>query len=257
MSTINHYLQIAFQERTSRIYHAVQDILAVIIVLSVILIATESVEGLYERYTNLFHISELAIVAIFTVEYLIYVYLAKDKAAYILSFFGLIDLMAILPTYLALFFASFLPLHSLLVLRVVRVLRLLRVVRVLKLIPYTAQRQGVARVVPWRALEIAFFAMFSVVVISGTLVFLAEGGVPRTKFTDIPQGMWWALVTLTTVGYGDLVPPTFLGRIVAALTMFTGFILFVVFVAIFSRRLQKMLLGNLAEEEDEDETSLY
>ena len=251
MKTIDRYLRLAFEDKTSRVFHVVNDLLALLIVVSVILIATESVEGLYERYQNLFHISELVIVAVFTLEYFIYIYRARDKRQYLFSFFGLIDLAAILPTYLAFFFAPLLPLHSLLVLRVVRVLRLLRILRVLKLIPYTSQRRGILYAVPWRALEIAFFAMFAAVVISGTLMFLAEGGVAGTKFSNIPQGMWWAVVTLTTVGYGDLVPQTFLGRIVAALTMVAGFILFVVFVAIFSRRLQKALLGDLVEEEDE------
>jgi voltage-gated potassium channel len=240
--TIDKYLHEAFRNSAAPLYHIINDTLAVIIVVAATLVALESVVSIRNTYLPFFDFAEYVILTIFTTEYLIYIYLAPKKRAYIFSVLGIIDLLAILPTYFGLVF--FKPLR---VLRVVRVLRLLRVVRLLKLISYSRKQHPNKKIhleeIPWRNIEIFFFALFSVVIIAGTFIFLAEESVTNSPFTNIPISAWWALVTLTTVGYGDMIPATVAGKIVAAFTMIAGLMLLAVLVSVVGNAMQKVLFG--------------
>jgi len=249
---VEKWLRRAFEDQRDPLYHRVNDILAIVILISIGLIIFESVEGVGSTHQRLFGISEWVIVGIFSVEYTIYIYLARKKWHYIGSAFGVIDLLAILPTYLGLFLIGLAGIDGLRVLRVLRVVRLLRLFRLLKLIRYTRNapiKKEVLKRIPWYNLEIYFAALFSVIVISGTFIYFAERNVPDTLFVDIPAGLWWATVTLTTVGYGDMVPATILGRTVAGITMISGLALFALLISVMGKILQQLLFGGLVDEE--------
>lgn len=259
MTAAVSFLKKAFEDKQSRTYHIVNDILALIIIASVIIITIESVEEIYSKYKTFFFWSEVIVMTIFTIEYLTYIYLAPKKLRYIFSLLGIIDLLAILPTYLGLIFVPVPALHPLRVLRVVRVLRLLRILRLLKLWAYADRHKPDAKKylqeIPWRNIEIYFFTMFSITVIAGTFIFLAESGVENTSFISIPHGLWWAIVTITTVGYGDMIPQTFFGRFIATFTMIAGLMLFAVLVTVIGGTVHKILFGMAPEEEDKIKNS--
>jgi len=248
---LDYYLKLAFENKESRAYHIVNDILAIIIVIAVLIVIVESVVEIQETYTAFFIISEAVVLTIFTLEYLIYIYLAPNKRKYIFSTLGIIDLLAILPTYLGFVLVLAPGFKSLRVLRIVRVLRLLRIFRLLKLVSYARRQHNGEKIhikdFPWYNIEIYFLALFSVVVIAGTFMHFVEKGIDGTPFINIPQGLWWAIVTLTTVGYGDMVPQTLFGRIIAALTMISGLMLFAVLVSVVGKVMQKILFGTTSE----------
>ncbi len=253
MSKLRKFLFEAFENQKSSLYPKVNDVLAGFIFVAVALVILESVEILRVSYGRLFRVSEILITAIFTLEYITYIYLAKDKKKYIFSLFGVVDLLAILPTYLGFVIPFFAPLESLRVLRILRILRLLRMLRVIKLLRFLRgnvdQRRTIFDKLSINNLEIYLLALFSAVVISGTFISIAERSVENTPFVDIPTGMWWAIVTLTTTGYGDLIPQTIIGRVIAGFTMVTGLALFAVLVSVVGRIVQGLLFGGNIEKE--------
>jgi voltage-gated potassium channel len=171
-----------------------------------------------DAYPILFGAVEWVITVVFTVEYVARIVVVRHKVRYALSFFGIVDLLAILPTYLALFVIDATSLQA------VRVLRLLRVFRVLKLGKFL--REGTVLVRAIRAarykISVFLFGVLTLVVVQGSLVYAIEGG-PETQFTSIPTAVYWAIVTLTTVGYGDIAPETPVGQMVAAMIMLMGY----------------------------------
>jgi len=191
--------------------------LLVSILLSVIVVMLESVEHLKSSYGNVFYILEWSFTALFTVEYIARLVVIKRPSKYAFSFFGLVDLVSIIPTYLSLFVVGF---HSLLV---IRSLRLLRVFRIFKLMRFLGEANQLSTALrASRNKIIVFMGVVSVsVAILGTLMYLIEGG--ENGFTSIPRSIYWAIVTLTTVGYGDIAPHTILGQIVASLVMILGY----------------------------------
>ncbi len=161
--------------------------------------------------------AEYAFTALFTIEYLLRLYCSPKPSAYAKSFYGVIDLLAIIPTYFALFFpsASFIA--------VVRLLRVMRIFRILKLVRYLQDSNLLLRslLMSRRKILIFFSTVAILVTIFGSLIFVIEG--PHNGFTSIPQSIYWAIVTITTVGYGDLVPQTPVGKAIASLTMLLGY----------------------------------
>lgn len=161
--------------------------------------------------------AEYAFTALFTVEYLLRLYCSPKPSAYAKSFYGVIDLLAILPTYFVLFFpsASFIA--------VIRLLRVMRIFRILKLVRYLQDSNLLLRslLMSRRKILIFFSTVAILVTIFGSLIFVIEG--PHNGFTSIPQSIYWAIVTITTVGYGDLVPQTPIGKAIASLTMLLGY----------------------------------
>lgn len=193
------------------------EILLGTIIFSILLVMLESVPTIRVRYHTLLRSLEWVITAIFTLEYLTRIWVVNRPWKYVFSFYGMVDLFALLPTYLGLFFTGG---HSLIV---IRAIRLLRVFRILKLSRYTRAGRLIAGAL-WHSREkISVFIIFvlTLALIIGTFMYLVEG--EKAGFTDIPTSIYWAIVTLTTVGYGDLSPVTGLGKFLASLVMILGY----------------------------------
>jgi voltage-gated potassium channel len=192
-------------------------ILLILIFTSVSLVILESVPAVDYQFGSLLKIGEWIITIAFTLEYAARIIVARNPLRYIFSFFGLVDLLSILPTYLS-FFSS--AAHNLMV---IRALRLLRVFRILKLNRYTSEGSLILAALrsARHKISVFLFAILMIVLIMGTLMYLIEGG--KNGFTSIPKGIYWAIVTITTVGYGDLTPTTSLGQFFSALLMIIGY----------------------------------
>ena len=192
-------------------------VLLIAIILSVVIVILDSVAPLNEKFGLIFLSIEWVLTILFTVEYFLRIYAVKKASKYIFSFYGIIDFLAILPTYLSLFVVGS---HFLMI---IRILRLMRVFRVLKLARYvnaakslrTAFNNSRAKIVVFLELVVAL------VVIMGSIMYLVEG--PENGFTNIPVSIYWAIVTVTTVGYGDIAPQTVFGQTLASLLMIIGY----------------------------------
>jgi voltage-gated potassium channel len=187
------------------------------IVASVFIIIAESVQSFRVAYGQWFFLLEWFFTAIFTVEYIARVWVVSKRSKYIFSFFGIIDLLSILPSYLALFFPGA---QSLMV---IRSIRLLRIFRIFKLSRYIGESQNLMRALRASKHKITVFlvTVITSVIITGTMMFLVEG--PEHGFTSIPRSIYWAIVTMTTVGYGDIAPQTTLGQALASCIMILGY----------------------------------
>ena len=190
--------------------------LLIVIVLSTIVVMVESMPS-SSRYTNLFITLEWIFTILFTIEYILRVLVVNRKARYIFSFLGIVDLLSILPTYLAL------VVSGAQVLIVIRVIRLLRVFRILKLAQFVGAGYSLrtALVASRHKIGVFLFTVIMSVIISGTLMYLVEGA--ENGFTSIPVSIYWAIVTMTTVGYGDIHPNTALGQTLASFIMILGY----------------------------------
>lgn len=190
--------------------------LMALIVLSLVVVILDSVEGIAAGLRRPLAVAEWVFTLAFTAEYVARLYCSPQRLRYATSFFGVIDLMAILPAYLALFFPE---LHALLD---VRVLRLLRIFRVLKLTHYMAEYRYLGRALAASRRKILVFLLTvsMVVLVMGTVMYVVEG--PRNGFVNIPTGIYWAITTMTTVGFGDITPKTDLGRFIASIMMLMG-----------------------------------
>lgn len=188
-----------------------------IILFSVIIVMLESVPDLGIRYSFEFYTLEWLLTFIFTIEYLIRIWISPKPLKYIISFWGIIDLLSIIPTYLSLFTEGY---HYLLV---VRIFRLLRIFRILKLVRFSTEAQGLITALKSSLYKISIFftAVLTIVTLMGTIMYVVEGG--EEGFTSIPQSIYWAIVTITTVGYGDLVPHTILGKFLSSAAMIIGY----------------------------------
>jgi voltage-gated potassium channel len=191
-------------------------VLVGLIMLSVITVIADSVPGVTRRHADPLNLLEWTFTTLFTLEYLARLACVRRPWRYATSFFGIIDLMSILPAY----FALLLP--ELGALLDIRILRLLRVFRIFKLTLYVAEyvRLGQALAASARKIMIFLSVVVMIVLIMGTVMYVVEG--PKNGFTSIPRSMYWATVTMTTVGYGDMVPHTPLGRLIAAFMMLMG-----------------------------------
>jgi voltage-gated potassium channel len=186
------------------------------IVISVAVVMADSVQVWHVRYRTAFASIEWVFTALFTLEYLARLLSVDRPLRYALSFFGLVDLVAVLPTYLALIFPE---LHALID---VRVLRLLRIFRIFRLTEYVADYQVMleALMASRRKILVFLSAVVMVALILGTLLYVVEG--PEHGFTDIPTAMYWAITTITTVGFGDITPKTDIGRLISSVIMLIG-----------------------------------
>ncbi len=194
------------------------DILVLVLILaSVVTIALETVTAFRREFLQYFIIIEWGFTILFTIEYLLRIYSSPHPFRYIFSFFGLVDLISIIPTYLSLFIVGtqyFL---------VIRVLRLLRIARIFKLTKFINEGQVLTKALRASFTKIAVFlgTVVLLVFIVGALMYVVEGA--ASGFTSIPKSVYWAIVTLTTVGYGDIAPQTPLGQILASLVMIMGY----------------------------------
>ncbi len=157
--------------------------------------------------------------AFFTVEYILRIYCSRNPKNYIFSLFGIIDLLAILPMYLGFIFPKIQ--YAI----VFRVLRLVRVFRILKLFNFLTEGNILIRAIVsgWRKIAVFFSFVVILVICLGTLMFMVEGGQPGSQFDNLPNSIYWAVVTLSTVGYGDIAPVTPLGRFLSTIIMLLGY----------------------------------
>ena len=190
--------------------------LVALILASVGVVMVDSVASVHERHGRLLTVLEWFFTLVFTAEYVARLLCVRHPARYAKSFYGVIDLVALLPTYLAVLVPG---LHALID---VRVLRLLRLFRILKLAAYVAEFGALSRAIASARRKILVFLSFvlMVVVVMGTLMYVVEG--PANGFTSIPVSVYWAITTMTTVGFGDITPKTDLGRVIASAMMLLG-----------------------------------
>ena len=188
-----------------------------LILLSVATVVLESVREIRQQYGGLLYVLEWTFTGLFTIEYFLRLLSVRRPLRYATSFFGVVDLLAIIPTYLSIFVPGS---HYLLV---IRILRLLRVFRLLKLSEYVSEAETLRRALHASSRKISVFisAVVLLVVIIGAMMYVIEG--EANGFTSIPRSVYWAIVTLTTVGYGDLSPKTAFGQIVASIVMIIGY----------------------------------
>jgi voltage-gated potassium channel len=200
--------------------------------LSIIVVMLESVNAIRAEHAQLLRTLECIFTALFTAEYIARLLCVRHPRHYALSFFGLIDLLAILPGYISFFTRANYVM-------VVRILRLLRVFRVLKLAHFLEESETLVTALraSRRKILVFIFTVLAVVFIMGTLMYIVEG--EGNGFTSIPQSVYWAIVTLTTVGYGDISPHTPLGQFLASLIMIMGYGIIAVPTGIFSMELRQ------------------
>jgi len=187
------------------------------IFVSIIVVMLDSVQSLHTKYGHTFFILEWVLTGLFTIEYILRLICIKRPWQYVTSWLGIIDLLAIIPSYLSIFFAGA---QSLLVFRA---LRLLRIFRIFKLTQFLTEMQFLKSAISSSLKKIAIFMLvvLALVVILGSIMYLIEG--KKNGFASIPESIYWAVVTITTVGYGDVSPGTPLGKFVAAVIMFIGY----------------------------------
>jgi len=192
-------------------------VLLIAILFSIFAVSLESVKEISFKYGKLLYAFEWIITILFTIEYILRVYIVNKAKTYIFSFFGIIDFLSILPSYIGLFLSGT---HGLLV---IRVLRLLRIFRVFKLSRYISEGNVLFKALNASRAKIAVFlyVVIMLVIIIGTIMYLIEG--EQNGFTSIPQSIYWAIVTLTTVGYGDIAPVTTIGKFIASFVMIIGY----------------------------------
>lgn len=188
-----------------------------VICLSVLAVCLESVRSIKLRYQTIFEVCEITFTVLFTMEYLLRLYTVERKRDYLLSFYGVIDLLAIIPSYISFYFIG---IESLMVIRAVR---LLRIFRLFKLTHYIGESEVLMNALKAsrHKITVFIFTVFTVVLFVGALMYVIEGD--ANGFSSIPKAMYWAIVTMTTVGYGDIVPLTDLGRTLAAFLMVMGY----------------------------------
>lgn len=209
------------------------------IIASVLVVMLDSVLYLRLQYGRLFFYAEWFFTILFTIEYLLRLYSTPNRRRYALSFFGIVDLIALLPSYLGLFFIGtqyFL---------VVRILRILRIFRVFQLKNYMQQAGFLAAAFETSKHKIIvfFLSLLLLVIIFGSVLYVVEG--PENGFTSIPLSIYWAVVTLTTVGYGDISPKSPLGQSIASLVMITGYAIIAVPTGIFTAELTRTMRPQL------------
>lgn len=210
-------------------------ILLVLIILSIFIVILETVPAIEQDYRRVLIVLEWMLTIAFTLEYALRIYTANFPWRYIRSFYGIVDLISVLPTYLGLFIVGS---HSL---SIIRALRLLRVFRIFKLTKYLSQGEMIIEALKASRTKISVFMFFILlmVCIFGSIMYIVEDGA-GSGFDSIPRGIYWAIVTLTTVGYGDISPTTPLGQLMASLIMIAGYAVLAVPAGIVTAEMSKV-----------------
>lgn len=208
-------------------------VLLIAIIASILLVMLESVDSFDEKYHGFLNISEWVITILFSVEYVLRVISIKKPVKYIFSFYGIIDLLSTIPKYLSFIFVGS---HHLVALRA---LRLLRVFRILKLTRYVGASNTLLVAMRASKAKISVFLFFVVIIciILGTIMYMIEGA--ENGFTSIPRSVYWAIVTLTTVGFGDIAPQTPFGQFIASIIMILGYAIIAIPTGIVSSEIAK------------------
>ncbi|MFC5282586.1 ion transporter [Pedobacter alpinus] len=204
-----------------------------LILFSVLAVVAESMPELGMQFPDTFFYIDWVFTIVFSIEYLVRIYAAEKRKKYVFSYWGVIDFLSIIPAYISIFVAGY---HYLLV---IRVLRLLRIFRILKLIRFTREGQVLLTALRLSMYKISVFIafIFTFIVLVGTLMYVIEAGNPG--FSTIPASIYWGIVTVTTVGFGDIVPYTRLGQMVASAMMLAGYAIIAVPTGIVTAELTK------------------
>jgi voltage-gated potassium channel len=216
-SSLRHRLHTLIFEADTRAGRWFDIFLLVVIVISVAAVMLDSIESINAEWSGTLYAIEWGFTILFSIEYVLRLCAVKKPLKYATSFYGIVDLIAIIPTYLSLF------IPGTQYLLVVRALRVLRIFRVLKFVQYLDESNHLqkALIASRRKIFIFLFFVLTMVTVLGSLMYLIEG--PENGFTSIPRSVYWAIVTLTTVGYGDIVPQTVPGQTLASFIMITGY----------------------------------
>lgn len=208
-------------------------VLLVAILASVMLVMLESIDSFDSKYHAALNIGEWIITILFTIEYTLRIVSIKKPFKYIFSFYGVIDFLSTIPMYLSLIFIGSQGLVAL------RALRLLRVFRILKLARYIGASNKLLFALRSSSAKIAVFLLFVLIIciILGTVMYMIEGA--ENGFTNIPKSIYWAIVTLTTVGFGDIAPQTPLGQLIASAIMILGYSIIAIPTGIVSAEMTK------------------
>jgi len=209
------------------------EILLIFIILSVAVVMLDSVQEISIKYNSYLQMAEWFFTIIFSMEYLLRIWTTQRAGKYIFSLYGIIDLLSILPTYISLFIIGS---HYLMI---IRILRLLRIFRVLKLMQFLGASRVLIQSLKNSRHKIIVFFFFIVLIatIMGSIMYIVES--PEAGFTSIPRSIYWAIVTLTTVGYGDIAPLTIIGQFIASLIMLLGYAIIAVPTGIITSELYK------------------
>ena len=212
-------------------------ILLLIILASLVIVMLDSIDSIHRNYADVLAYIEWGFTVIFLGEYILRLYSSPKPLRYAFSFYGLVDLLAIVPGILALYYADAQYLL------IIRIIRMLRIFRVLKLSPYLKQANYLMSALRGSKQKIIVFllSVSTLVTVFGTLMYVVEG--PEHGFTSIPKGIYWAIVTLTTVGFGDIVPKTPLGQVISSMVMITGYSIIAVPTGIFTAELANAMRG--------------
>ena len=210
------------------------DILLIIcIACSVLAVMLSSVEAFYQKYSMVFVYTEWLFTTLFTIEYFLRLLSVRQPKLYARSFYGIIDLLSILPTYIGLL------LPGIKYMLIIRILRLLRIFRIFKLAEYVEEAETLMTALKNSSQKILVFlyTVLTLSIVFGSILYVVEGS--ASGFTSIPKSVYWAIVTLTTVGYGDIAPQTPLGQVIAAAIMIMGYGIIAVPTGIYSAELIK------------------
>lgn len=210
-------------------------ILLIVVLLSVFAVMLESVNSYNQEFPILFKTLEWVFTTIFTIEYITRIIIVNKKSKYIFSFYGIIDLLTILPSFIGILIPG--STHSL---AIIRSLRLLRVFRIFQLPRYVSESQTLIKALKASKQRIGVFFLFviMIVIILGTVMYLVED--KDAGFTNIPQSIYWAVVTLTTVGYGDIAPVTGLGKFIAGFVMILGYAIIAIPTGIITSEMNRV-----------------
>ena len=193
------------------------EILIVTIILSIITVLLESVSDYRQQFGQILYVAEWVFTIMFTLEYFLRIYCIRLPSSYVFSFYGVVDLLSVVPTYISVLFPGAQALS------VIRILRVLRIFRVLKLFQYMGEANHLVKALKSskRKIFIFLFVVMNIVIVLGSVMYLIEG--EAAGYTSIPKSIYWAIVTLTTVGYGDIAPLTPIGQAISALIMLIGY----------------------------------
>jgi len=210
----------------------------ILIFISIIVLSLESVTGVKQKFGLLLYYAEWSITILFTLEYIIRIIVSKNTYKYVKSFWGIIDLISILPTYIAIFLSGA---HFL---TAIRSLRLIRIFRVLNLSSFEKEGRTIITALnkSFKKIGVFLYAVLVIVIVIGTLMYFVEGS--ENGYTSIPRSIYWAIVTLTTVGYGDISPQTPVGQILASAVMIIGYAIIAVPTGIVSAEITKAKTEN-------------
>jgi voltage-gated potassium channel len=232
-------LQTSFFEPETRTGRAFEITIIFLIIISVLVVILESIRAIELQYSGILLWLEIFFTVIFSLELILRLICAKRAGSYIFSFYGIIDIISILPMYVsyAVTGTHIMGPHPFLI---IRVFRLIRLFRILKLSKYVNEGSTIVKALAAskRKIIVLLFAVLSVIIMMGALMYLVEG--QGNGFTNIPLSIYWAVETMTTVGFGDIVPVTPLGQAIASVLMLLSYVVIAIFVGILSSELTKI-----------------